>query len=192
MFKASSEKRWAMIIDLSRCTGCQSCSIACKLQNHTVQNHFNTRIREYETGHYPDARMVFTPVQCNQCDDPPCLPACPEKAISKLGNGIVVTDWNICNGQGHCIEACPYEARFLDERFGGKADKCDFCLSRLNKGLVPACVEACASKARIWGDAKSPCGEFAAYLSHTGLVSIKSESGIKTNVLYKNLFQEPA
>lgn len=184
-FSASSEQQWAMIIDLNRCTGCQSCVIACKLQNNTVKNSFNTRIVEKEIGQYPDSRILFTPIQCNQCENPPCMHACPEKAITRLANGIVVTDWNICDGHGACIEACPYGARFPDERFGGKADKCDFCLNRLNQGLEPACVEACASKARIWGDLKSPSGEFKTYLNRAGLNSIQPESEIKTNVLYK-------
>lgn len=185
---SAAERKWGMIIDLNRCCGCQSCVIACKAQNKTVAGSFNTKILTLEDGNYPDARVLFTPVQCNQCEDPPCVPACPLNATFKLPNGIVVTDWNKCEGIGTCVTACPYDARFLDNRHkgneGGKVDKCDFCLHRLEQGLLPACVEACDSAARIFGDFNAPTGEFAEYLKKAGLTSRKVGLGIKTNVLY--------
>lgn len=184
-FSATGKERWGMIIDLNRCMGCQSCTVACKNQNQTLENRFSTSVIEKETGEYPDSRFSFTPIQCNHCDDPPCVPVCPEDATFKLANGIVVTDWNKCVGNGACVEACPYNARFLDPRFGNKADKCDFCLNRLELGLEPACVEACAPKARIWGDFNNPSGEFAEYIKAGGLVFRKPELGIKTSILYK-------
>lgn len=128
--------------------------------------------------------MLFTPVQCNQCEDPPCVSACPENATFKLPNGIVFTDWNKCKSRGDCVPACPYEARFADQRHGGKSDKCDFCLDRLEKGLVPACVEACSEKARIFGDLKKPTGEFAEYLNKSGLVTRKPELKLGSRVRY--------
>ena len=180
----AADARWGMIIDTNRCTGCRSCMVACKLQNNTAANRFNTAVREQESGHYPAARIAFTPALCNQCYDPPCAPACPEAAIAKLPNGIVVTDWNKCTGRGDCVTACPYGARFQDPRFGEKADKCDFCLDRLQQGLEPACVEACAPGARVWGDFKAPAGAFAKYLQQGGLTSRLPQLGIKTQVLY--------
>lgn len=185
---AAETKKYGMIIDLNRCTGCQSCVIACKAQNKTVQDRFNTRVLTIEDGIYPDARIVFTPILCNHCENPPCVPACPLKATFKLPNGIVVTDWDKCQGVGACVPACPYEARFLDPRYkgeaGGKVDKCDFCLNRLEKGLLPACVEACSPRARLFGDLNAPEGEFAEYLMRTDLKRRKAELKIKTSVLY--------
>lgn len=185
---AAGAKKYAMIIDLNRCTGCQSCVIACKAQNKTVSKHFNTKILITEDGNYPDSRVFYTPVQCNQCENPPCVPSCPLKATFKLPNGIVVTDWDKCQGIGACVKACPYEARFLDPRHkgqsGGKVDKCDFCLNRLEQGLMPACVEACAASARLFGDINAPEGEFAEYLKRTDLVSRKANLKIKTNIKY--------
>lgn len=182
---AESGSRWQMIIDLNRCTGCQSCVIACKLQNRTVENHFNTRVVEKETGEYPNSKIGFTPILCNHCEQPRCLPACPEKAIIKLSNGIVLTDWNKCTGHGDCIAACPYHARFADERFGGKADKCDLCLNRLNQGLTPACVEACAAKARIWGDMAAPSGEFKTYLTTHDLRPLRPDLDANASIVYR-------
>ncbi len=182
--EASNVEQWAMIIDLNRCTGCQSCVIACKAQNKTAPGKFNTRIITEEEGTYPQSRILFTPVQCNQCEDPPCVAACPEHATFQLPNGIVVTDWNKCTSKGDCVPACPYEARFLDPRHGGKSDKCDFCINRLNQGLMPACVEACSEKARLFGDMKNPQGEFAEYLARSGLVTRKPDLKLKTRVRY--------
>jgi tetrathionate reductase subunit B len=182
--EAAQGKRFGMIIDINRCTGCQSCVIACKAQNKTATDKFNTKVLSVEDGNYPDARVVFTPVQCNQCVNPPCVPACPINATFKLPNGIVVTDWNKCEGIGACVPACPYEARFLDNRFGNKVDKCDFCVNRLEKGLLPACVEACEANARIFGDMNAPEGEFAEYLKRKDLNVRKPELKIKTSILY--------
>lgn len=185
---ATETKKYGMIIDLNRCTGCQSCVIACKAQNKTLQDKFNTKILTLEDGNYPDARIVFTPVLCNQCENPPCVPACPLKATFKLPNGIVVTDWEKCQGIGACVTACPYEASFLDPRYkgqaGGKVDKCDFCLNRLEQGLMPACVEACSPRARLFGDMNAPEGEFAEYLKRTDLTSRKANLKIKTGIQY--------
>ena len=176
--------KWGMIIDLNRCCGCQACVVACKVQNRTARDEFNTRVLTLEDGVGAAARVVFTPVQCNQCEDPPCVKACSANATFKLANGIVVTDWDKCVPLGSCVSACPYEARFLDKSHGHKVDKCDFCVDRLEKGLLPACVEACDSKARIFGDFNSPEGEFAEYLNKAGLKSRKAALGIKTSVLY--------
>ncbi|MFW5936580.1 MAG: 4Fe-4S dicluster domain-containing protein [Desulfosalsimonas sp.] len=186
-FKTTSGHQWAMIIDLNRCTGCQSCVIACKLQTHTAQNCFNTQIIEKETGGFPASRVVFTPLQCQHCENPPCVSACPQQATFKLANGIVVTDWSRCIADGACVDACPYGVRFPDPRFGNRVDKCDFCIDRLRQGLVPACVEACAPGARIWGDLNHPTGEFAEYLKAGGLSSLKPELGLKARVLYKTI-----
>jgi Fe-S-cluster-containing dehydrogenase component len=181
---AARTPKWGMIIDLNRCCGCQSCVIACKVQNRTARDEFNTRVLSLEDGIGADARVVFTPVQCNQCEDPPCVKACSANATVKLPNGIVVTDWDKCVPLGNCVTACPYDARFVDENHAYKVDKCDFCVDRLDKGLLPACVEACDSKARIFGDFNAPEGEFADYLKRAGLKPRKAELGIKTSVLY--------
>ncbi|GFO68682.1 tetrathionate reductase subunit B [Geomonas limicola] len=179
-----AEQRWRMIIDLNRCTGCQSCVIACKAQNDTAPQQFNTRILIEESKDTHGSRVAFTPVQCNQCENPPCVPSCAPNATFKLPNGIVVTDWERCSATLSCISACPYEARYPDPRHGNKVDKCDFCLHRLVKGLNPACVDACPSRARLFGNALAPEGEFAQYLSRNDLVSRKPELGITTSLLY--------
>lgn len=181
---APQSQKWGMIIDLNRCTGCQACVIACKAQNKTVANQFINKVLSLEDGNYPEARVVFTPIQCNQCEEPPCVPACPVNATFKLPNGIVVTDWDKCESIGTCITACPYGARFLDERYDSKVDKCDFCLNRIEKDLMPACVEACEANVRIFGDMNAPTGEFAEYLKRTDMTYRKPELKITTSLQY--------
>jgi Fe-S-cluster-containing dehydrogenase component len=163
-FPLSGGQTWAMIIDSSRCSGCQSCMVACKLQNNTAPEKFNTKIAEEEEGAYPEARISFTVSMCVHCNDAPCVSACPTKAVFMHESGPVLTDWNLCDGNGACIEACPYDARFHDPRFDGKTDKCDLCINRIVQGLNPACVENCPSGARMFGRLDKPEGEFARYL----------------------------
>lgn len=181
---AAPGPKWGMVIDLNRCTGCKSCVIACKVQNKSAPDKFNTRVVAIEDVGARGARVTFTPIQCNQCEDPPCVKSCRLKATFKLPNGIVVTDWDKCASLGSCVTACPYDARYLDPRHDDMVDKCDFCVDRLEQGLLPACVEACDAGARIFGDFNNPQGEFAEYLKRTELTGRKPKLGIKTSVLY--------
>lgn len=209
--ESHQSKKWGMVIDLNRCIGCHSCVIACKAQNNTVAGRFSTRIVIDEVGTLNEPRKSFIPVLCNHCENPACETACPVNALVKLPNGIVVADWNKCapekckpisNGIGACVAACPYNANFLDARYGDRVDKCDFCLGRVEKGLEPACVESCSSKARLFGDMNAPKGEFAEYLKKAdmkrpkpevrfkeylkriGFMRRKPDLKIKTSVLY--------
>jgi tetrathionate reductase subunit B len=182
--QASQSRKWAMIVDLNRCSGCRSCVIACKAQNKTEQGAFLTTVLSLEQGEYPDSRNVFVPVLCNQCEDAPCIKACPENATYRLDNGVVVTDWNTCTGAGDCIQACPYQARFPDSRFADRSDKCDFCINRIEQGLEPACVEACPQNARIFGDLNAPKDDMKSYLQRSDLIHRKPKLKIASRVWY--------
>lgn len=164
-FPSLNGGKWGMIIDTARCSGCQSCMVACKLQTRTREGRFNTRITAKETGNYPKTALAFDAEICRHCDPAPCVDACATGAAFVHPSGIVLTDWQKCDATGACIDACPYDARFRDDRFAGKADKCDLCLDRIEQGLVPACVENCPTNARLFGRPDRPEGEFAAYLS---------------------------
>nr|WP_320015273.1 4Fe-4S dicluster domain-containing protein [uncultured Desulfobacter sp.] len=173
-FLPSKGKKWGMIIDVSRCSGCQSCMVACKLQNKTMPGQFNTTVSDYETGAYPAAQFSFDIEMCHHCKPAPCVDACPTGAAFTHESGLVLTDWNLCDGNGACIDACPFDARFHDIRFSGKTDKCDLCLERISQGLVPACVENCSSNARIFGRFDQPEGEFAEYLAQISSADLKT------------------
>lgn len=173
-FPSFKVEKWAMIIDSSRCMGCSSCMVSCKYQNYTVKGKFNTQIIEKEEGTFPNVRLSNTLELCRQCSDPACMKACVNNAISIDASGIVLTDWNECDGNGACISACPHNARFHDDRFENRSDKCDFCASRLAIGFQPACVENCSSGARIFGRLDKPEGEFKSYLKK---IDMKKQHG---------------
>lgn len=181
------EHLWTMVIDLNKCLGCQSCSIACKAESGASPGVFNTRVLVDDSA--ASGKITFLPTLCRHCDEPPCLPACPSSAIIKQADGLVVTDWNACTGDGACVAACPYAARTLDTARGGKADSCDFCLDRLAENRLPACVEACSSGARIFGDALHPGPELAAYVQNIGDASRKSGNSYPGRVIYVPLRQ---
>ena len=105
--------RWGMVIDLRRCVGCQTCTIACK-QEHGLPAGVQWRfVADCEVGEYPDVRRVFLPMQCMHCAEPPCVPVCPTGASRRREDGIVWVAYDACVGCGYCAVACPYHARHL-------------------------------------------------------------------------------
>ena len=159
--------RYGMVIDLKRCIGCNSCTIACKQENATPKNITWARVLLSETGTYPNARLTYLPVLCNHCAEPPCVDVCPTGASQKLENGTVIIDPELCIGCRFCMTACPYNARFFhygepepyapdmgytpyeEARYGehpvGAVTKCDFCPDRLAyRTLDPDIIELCS------------------------------------------------
>jgi len=102
-------------------------------------------------GEFPDLFASFFISQCNHCDSPAYVDPCPTGATYQLQNGIVKVDPEVCIGCGYCVEACPYDARYINP-VTKKVDKCDFCESRLAEGLQPACVVTCTANAKFFGD----------------------------------------
>jgi len=199
--------RYGMVIDLKKCIGCNSCTIACRAEKGTPAGIFYNRVEKYEVGKYPAARMEFRPIPCMHCQEPACLAVCPTGATYKRDDGIVLIDHNKCMGCRYCILACPYNARqslsSIDNYYGpvgetpyetlkrpgldkGTAVKCDFCVARLEKGRLPACVETCPSQARYFGDLDDPQSEVSRLIAfHRGTV-LKEELGTKPSVYYIN------
>ena len=104
--------RWAMIADLRRCVGCQTCTAACRHANATPPGVQWRRVLDMEFGEYPDVQRAFVPVGCQHCDEPPCMDVCPSKATKKRADGIVTIDYDLCIGCSYCMVACPYQARY--------------------------------------------------------------------------------
>ena len=152
----------AMVIDLSRCFGCRACVAACKVENMVQPGNYWNYVVEYEQGKFPNVTRIFVPMNCMHCEDPPCLKACPEKAIYKNSYGVVLIDYRKCKGKKYCLAACPYgvihyipkeknyfpggyrtpyeklppEARHpLHRKKAGIAEKCTFCWHRIEKVL---------------------------------------------------------
>ncbi len=164
--------RYAIVADLNRCVGCQTCTAACKHANATAPGVQWRKVLDFEAGEYPDVTRAFLPVGCMHCDDPPCLTVCPTGATQKRDDGIVTIDYDKCIGCAYCAVACPYQARSrvdkpamaygngamsheaLREDSGriGVAQKCTLCVDRIDdglaQGLIPG-IDAAATPACV-------------------------------------------
>jgi anaerobic dimethyl sulfoxide reductase subunit B (iron-sulfur subunit) len=141
-------------IDLSRCTGCHACTIACKQWHDIPPGSVKwLRVYQWEKGTFPDIDLRVLPVMCFHCENPVCAGACPHGAIYKEGKyGAVLVDPDKCKGERKCWKACPYGApQFEGDRPGLKMSKCDMCIDRLEKGDKPICVLSCSLRALEFG-----------------------------------------
>lgn len=109
-----AERRWVMVIDLRKCTGCHACTIACVAENKLPPGVVYRPVIEEEFGTYPNVGRRFTPRPCMQCEVPPCVPVCPVTATYTSEDGVVVVDYDQCIGCRACLTACPYGARTSD------------------------------------------------------------------------------
>lgn len=134
-------------LDIARCTSCYACVVACKARHRSEERKiYWRRVFTLETGIHPDVEVANVSLSCLHCNPSPCKEVCPTQAIFKRKeDGLVIVNQRYCIGCRMCFEACPFGI----PEFGveGKMEKCNFCLERLEKGLNPACVNACPSKA---------------------------------------------
>jgi anaerobic dimethyl sulfoxide reductase subunit B (iron-sulfur subunit) len=141
-----SERRY--IIDLERCTGCQTCSIACKDRAGLPDELDWLRVEAHEGGRYPVPTLTYRVVHCYHCAEPPCVEACPTAAIGQA-NGWVQIDAGLCDACGACVEACPFGAIVVGAE--GVASKCDGCADEVERDQEPTCVRACPMRALGYG-----------------------------------------
>ena len=150
--ESGQDPRWGMVVDLNRCVGCQTCTIACKHANDTPPGVQWRRVLDVECGTFPDVERLFMVVGCQHCAEPPCVPVCPTGATRQRADGLVTMDYDTCIGCAYCAVACPYQARTIthdrewfygektvqeehvyhDERVG-VATKCTFCVERIDE-----------------------------------------------------------
>lgn len=176
-------KRLAMVIDLDKCTGCHACSVSCKAEFNVPLGVWRSWVKIKEKGKYPDTGRFFLPRLCNQCDDPPCMKVCPSGATTQREDGIVKIDEEKCVGCKLCIAACPYKSRFSHPE-KKVANKCDFCMHRVDKGVVPSCVNTCPPKARVFGDLNDPNSEISKLAARRAVQALKPELGTEPQVFY--------
>ena len=144
--------QYSIIFDADLCVGCQACEVACKQEHNLPVGprfvHVVPRGPEQIGGRLI---LTFKNIRCMHCGKPPCIDACPEGAITKRPDGIVLIDPELCTGCKACIEACPFGApQFIPNT--GLVAKCDLCVHRVDKGIKPACVRACPTAAIKFGD----------------------------------------
>lgn len=167
----------ALVIDLNVCVGCHACVTSCKQWNTSgtagalvdlnpygadPNGTFFNRVQTFEVGEFPNTQTVHFPKSCLHCEDPPCVPVCPTGASYKReSDGIVLVDYDKCIGCKYCSWACPYGAREFDEQ-RKVMSKCTLCVDRIYDKAIeeaqrkPACVIACPSNARLFGDIHDP------------------------------------
>lgn len=213
--------KYGYAINLSVCNGSGKCVEACHQENNhdraTKQSYI--RVLEMEQGSFdlgkgsanyegnalPKKDKYYLPVQCQQCDNPPCVKVCPVEATWKEPDGIVVVDYDWCIGCRYCEAGCPYHARrfnwkapeipaeeinpnqsYLSNRVRpqGVMEKCTFCLHRVREGRLPACLEACPTGARVFGNLLDPNSEIRWILANKRIFVLKEELGTEPSFFY--------
>lgn len=183
------KQQLAMVIDSSKCIDCKGCVISCKVANKVPEGFARNWIKASATDFSQGSRTRthFQPGACMHCDTPTCVQACPTGATYKdPETGIVEIDNDLCIGCGNCIAACPYDARFRNT-VSRKADKCNYCPERRAGGLLPACVDTCPTKARVFGDINDPQSEAALMLAANKgktVTVVNSQTDTKPNMYY--------
>ncbi len=215
--------KFGMIIDLDKCIGCRRCMYACKRENNVPDAISPPYITVFETesvtgvsGMYhptevPGAgtTMMYTkcrkdkwymPVQCNHCDDAPCVQVCPTGASYKASDGLVVIDYEKCIGCRYCMVACPYQARrfnwwhpevpeedrnpLVKMREEGVVEKCTFCVHRTRLGKTTRCTEVCPNRARIFGNINDPDSKISKLITSERWFRLKDEINTGCNIWY--------
>jgi phenylacetyl-CoA:acceptor oxidoreductase subunit 1 len=206
--------RWGMVIDLRKCVGCQTCTIACKLEHNLPPETFWRFVIDAEVGQYPEVQRRFVPMQCMHCGTPPCVPVCPTGASQQRQDGIVWIDYNVCVGCGYCVVACPYRARHVitAERWYfeqptapelhkrqanrvGVCTKCTFCMQRVDAAaagmepgtapaVTPVCATTCIANAIHFGDFDDPHSYVSRLVREQQTVRLLEELGTDPAVYY--------
>jgi molybdopterin-containing oxidoreductase family iron-sulfur binding subunit len=213
-------------LDLSRCIGCRQCVYACVKENNQSRdpqihwitvlqfkrgerwvNVFEEADKYYNPDEVPEEGYFYMPVQCQQCENPPCVKVCPTQATWKERDGITVIDYNWCIGCRYCMAACPYGARRFNwgepgiaeeelntdvhylgnrPRYKGVVEKCTFCIQKVreNPGRYPACVEICPVGARKFGNLLDPDSEIRYCIENKRVFRLKEDLNTNPKFYY--------
>lgn len=167
-----SMARNCLVINLDRCIGCYACELACKMENGVGLGHHWNKLYQVEPfGTWPDVSTYWVSLQCQQCQDAPCINVCPTGASFRNEDGVVLVDEAACIGCQLCVDACPYDVRDFNEELG-VVQKCTLCHELTEKGEKPACVKNCPGKARLYGDLDDPESDVSIALAEASEDSI--------------------
>ena len=207
---------FAYALNIGRCIGCRKCVYACMKENNLSRDpqiqyirvlkmkkegqgiDLESSVHDYPQEEAGEKNHYYMPVQCQQCENPPCVKVCPVKATWQEDDGLVVVDYNWCIGCRYCEAACPYHARRFNfakpkiprvelnpdmgylsnrPRYMGVMEKCTFCLHRTRNGRYPACLEACPTGARKFGDMNNPDSEVRRIVEKERVYVLKQDLG---------------
>ncbi|MDP4677011.1 MAG: polysulfide reductase NrfD [Candidatus Nanopelagicales bacterium] len=175
--------RYGFAIDQRTCIGCHACTVACKTEHDIPVGQFRTWVKYVEKGEFPSTTREMAVLRCNHCTDAPCVKSCPTEALFIRPDGIVDFDNELCIGCKMCMQACPYDAIYIDENTHTAA-KCNFCAHRIDQGLEPACVQVCPTESIWMGDIDDPSSGISKFLSIEPVSVRTPEQGTKPNVYY--------
>ena len=180
---------FGFVIDNRKCIGCHACTVACKSEHDVPIGVNRTHVKYIEKGTYPDVTREFSVHRCNHCEDSPCTKICPTTALFTREDGIVDFDDDRCIGCKSCMQACPYDALYIDPN-KGTAAKCNYCAHKIENSYEPSCVVVCPVEAIISGDLDDPNSSISNYVSEHEVTVRKPESGAKPNVFYVETSQD--
>jgi Fe-S-cluster-containing dehydrogenase component len=175
--------QYGFVINQETCIGCHACTVACKAENEVPVGGFRTNVKYVESGAFPQVKRSFLVQRCNHCTNAPCVTICPVNALTKRPDGIVDVDRDACIGCRACMQACPYDALYLNEDLGA-VEKCHFCAHRIERGLQPACVTVCPVGAIVPGDLHDPSSEVSLLRRAHELSTRRPEQKTGPNVFY--------
>jgi len=178
--------KYGFVIDQDVCIGCHACTVACKTEHEVPLSVNRTWVKYIEQGSWPDTTRSFSVLRCNHCSNAPCVSICPTQALFKREDGIVDFDTDLCIGCKSCMQACPYDALYIDPN-ENTAQKCNYCAHRTDIGLEPACVVVCPEQAIIAGDLDDPGSKISHMVSTESLTVRAPEQGTGPNVFYKGV-----
>lgn len=175
--------QYGFAIDQRTCIGCHACTVACKTEHEIPVGQFRTWVKYVEKGAFPDTTRDFGVMRCNHCTDAPCVSICPTQSLFKRDDGIVDFDRDRCIGCKACMQACPYDAIYIDEDTHTAA-KCNFCAHRIDEDLEPACVVVCPTHS-IWvGDVDDPDSGISKLINNNATAVRSPEKNTGPNVFY--------
>lgn len=201
--------RLAIGVNLRRCIGCNTCALACKMQNNVPDGMLWNRVLtegcerfDSAEGTYPNLSRTYLPLACQHCENPACERVCPTGATYKDDKGRVEIDYDKCIGCRMCMAACPYNARTFNwndpvratgagygdarvpERTRGVMEKCTLCKERTDEGDEPMCVRCCPADARIFGDLDDPDSAVSRLRRDQGAEVLLEDKGTRPQVFY--------
>ena len=180
---------YGFVINNQTCIGCHACTVACKAEHDVPIGVNRTHVKYIEKGTFPDSTREFSVHRCNHCEDSPCTNICPTTALFTRSDGIVDFDDDRCIGCKSCMQACPYDALYIDPD-KGTAAKCNYCAHRIEHSYEPACVIVCPTESIVSGDLSDPESAISQLVATHNTTVRKPESGAEPNLYYIDASEE--
>ena len=174
---------FGFLIDNRKCIGCHACTVACKSEHQVPIGVDRTWVKYIEKGEFPYTSRHFGVMRCNHCDSAPCVTICPTNALYRRSDGIIDFDNQRCIGCKSCMQACPYDALYIDPN-DNTAAKCNFCAHRVEAKLEPACVIVCPTQAILAGDLDDPASQVSRTVATKKVAVRKPYKGTEPKLFY--------